>query len=214
MGDEEDRLALVLEALEHVEALLLERGVAHREHLVDQQHVGVHLAHHAEREPHLHARGVVLQLEVHELLELREGDDGVEAAQRLLGREPEHDAVDEHVVAGREIRVEADAELDERGQPPAHADRAAVDPVDAREALQQRALARAVAAHDAEELALADGEGDVVQRLQPVGRRAAQRVQGALLERRDLLVGKAELLRHALHADSERTRHRVSVAAD
>ena len=52
-----------------------------------------------------------------------------------------------------------------------------------------------------------DVERDVLERLQPVRRRAAEGMQGALLERVDLLVGKAELLRHALHDDGERTRH-------
>ena len=115
---EEDRLAGVLQALEHLEALLLERGVAHREHLVHEQHLRVHLRGDREAEPHGHARGVVLQLEVHELLELRELDDVVEAAPRLGAREPHHHRVDDHVVLGREIRVEADAQLDERREPP------------------------------------------------------------------------------------------------
>ena len=69
--------------------------------------------------------------------------------------EAEHDRVDDHVVARGEIGVEADAELDERRQPAADLDPAGVDVVDPGEALQQRALAAAVAPDDAEELALA-----------------------------------------------------------
>ena len=66
-----------------LQALLLERGVADGEHLVDQQHVGVDLDRHREREPHEHPRRVVLELEVGELLELGELDDRVEALARL-----------------------------------------------------------------------------------------------------------------------------------
>ena len=73
----------VLEALELLEALLLEGGVADREHLVDQQHLGVDLDRDREGEPHGHAGRVVLQLEVDELLELGERDDVVEAVARL-----------------------------------------------------------------------------------------------------------------------------------
>jgi hypothetical protein len=62
--------------------------------------------------------------------------------------------------------VEADAELDEGGEATGDLDRTRVRPVDARQQLQQRALARAVATDDAEELALADLEGDPVQRVQ------------------------------------------------
>ena len=70
---------LGLEPRELVEALLLERGVADREHLVDEQDVGIDLDSNREREPDLHPRGVVLELEVDELLELGERDDLVEA---------------------------------------------------------------------------------------------------------------------------------------
>ena len=45
VGDEQDRLPLRADALELVEALLLERGVADGEHLVDEQDVGVDLDH-------------------------------------------------------------------------------------------------------------------------------------------------------------------------
>ena len=38
------------------DALLLEVGVADREHLVDEQQVGVDVGHHRESEPHLHPR--------------------------------------------------------------------------------------------------------------------------------------------------------------
>ena len=121
---EEDRLAGVLQAVEHLEALLLERGVAHREHLVHEQHLRVHLRGDREAEPHPHAGGVVLQLEVHELLELGERDDVGEAAAGLGAREAHHHRVDHDVVLRREIRVEADAELDERREPPLDGDRA------------------------------------------------------------------------------------------
>ncbi len=114
---EDDRLALGLEAVELLEALLLERGVADRQHLVDQQHVGVDLDRDREGEPHRHPRRVVLELEVEELLELGERDDVVEARLGLVAREAEHHRVDQHVVARGQVGVEADAELDERRQP-------------------------------------------------------------------------------------------------
>ena len=75
-------------------------------------------------------------------------------ALRLLAREPEHDRVDDHVVARGEIGVEADAELDERRQTAADRDLSRVDVVDPGKALEQRALAAAVAPDDPEELAL------------------------------------------------------------
>ena len=69
--------------LERVVALLLERGVPDGEDLVDQQDVGLDVDHHGERKPHLHPRRVVLELEVLEVLELGELDDGVVSLARL-----------------------------------------------------------------------------------------------------------------------------------
>ena len=84
VGHEQDRAALALESLELVEALLLEAGVPDRQHLVDQQDLRVDLDRHREGEAHVHPRGVVLQAHVEEVLELREGDDVVEALAGLL----------------------------------------------------------------------------------------------------------------------------------
>ena len=67
-----DRPALVADPVELVVALLLEGGIAHREHLVDQQHVRVDVGHDREAQPDEHARRVVLDLQVLELLEAGE----------------------------------------------------------------------------------------------------------------------------------------------
>ena len=68
---------------QRVVALALEGAVAHGQHLVDQQQVGVHVHHDREGQPHLHARRVVLELELGEALELGVLDDRVVALARL-----------------------------------------------------------------------------------------------------------------------------------
>ena len=81
--DEDDRPAALLE-LEHLaEALALERLVADREHLVEQQHVRVQVRRDREAEPHVHPRRVGAHRPVDRLLELGEGDDLVEALADL-----------------------------------------------------------------------------------------------------------------------------------
>ena len=80
VGDEDDRPLGVADLVEDVGALLLEGGVADREHLVDQEDLGVGLDHHREGEPDQHPRGVVLQFHVDELLELGELEHRAEAA--------------------------------------------------------------------------------------------------------------------------------------
>ena len=84
-----------------------ERGVADREHLVDQHDVGVGLDHHGEREADQHPRRVVLELEVDEVLELGELEHLVEAAARLAQRQPHQHAVEDAVLARGQLGVEA-----------------------------------------------------------------------------------------------------------
>ena len=189
---------------EHVHALLRERRVADREHLVDEHDVGVGLDHHREREPHHHPRRVVLQLEVGELAQLGEVEHRVEPPPRLAPAEPHHHAVEHDVLARGQLRVEADAELDERRQPSRDPDAPGVGAVDARHDLQQRALARAVAPDDAEELALVHVERDPPQRLQLAVAAARERVQRALLERVDPVLRDAEGLVEPAGLDDDR----------
>ena len=73
--------------------------------------------------------------------------------------------------------------------------------VDSGDALQQRALAAAVAPDYPEELALGDLQGEVLKGVQFVVFGAPQRVQCALLERRVLLVGDPKGLADAFQRD-------------
>ena len=118
----DDGPALALELLHVVEALALECCVAHRQHLVDEQHVGLDVHRHREPESHVHARGVELDLVVDEVLELGEGHDVVEALLDLGTGEPEQRAVQVDVVAARELGLEAGAELEHRGEAAPHPD--------------------------------------------------------------------------------------------
>ena len=104
MADEDDRSSLALEAPEGVEAFLLEARVADCENLVDEIDVGVSLDRRGEPEPHLHPGGVVLELQVDELLELGELDDRGEAlAEPRRARGRASDGVDDDVVERRKL---------------------------------------------------------------------------------------------------------------
>ena len=149
MRDQQDRLAAPPELGELVEALVRERLVADRQHLVDQQHVGIDVDGHGEAEAHVHPGRVRLHRRVDEVPQLGELDDLVEAARDLPLREAEHDPVDEDVLAAGDLRVEPGAELDERGDAAVHRDRALGRLGDAGHELEHRALARPVAADDA-----------------------------------------------------------------
>jgi hypothetical protein len=81
VGHEQDRLPAPLELGELVEALVREALVAHREHLVDEQHVGIDVNGHGEAEAHVHAGRVGLHRRVDEVPHLGELDDLVEPAE-------------------------------------------------------------------------------------------------------------------------------------
>ena len=79
-----------------------------------------------------------------------------------------------------------------------------VGPVDAGEDLQQGALAGAVAADDPEELALADVEGDAVERPQLAVLAGGEGPDDALLERVDPVGRDPERLVEVLDLDRQR----------
>ena len=130
----------------------------------------------------------------------------VEPLLELALPEAEERAVDPDVVACGELRVEADAELDERRQPAVDSHRSGVLSVDPGEDLEERALAAAVRPDDPEELALVDREAHVVERLLHLVLGAVERVEDVLLERRSPLVRQPEGLRDAPDLD-HRTAH-------
>src|SRR5262249_34699339 len=136
--DDDDRAPLSLELTDAIETLPLEQLVADGEYLVDQQDVGLHVDGDREAEPHVHAGRVEAHLRVDELFQLRERDDLVEAARQLLARHAEDRAVQEDVLATRQLALETRAELEERGDAAARRDLAVGGAKDAGDALEQR----------------------------------------------------------------------------
>ena len=119
----------------------------------------------------------------------------------LRARQPVDGGVEEHVLASGQLRVEPDAELDHRRDPRVARDQqpAAGRPVDRGDQLQERALARAVAADQADRFAAVDLQRDVLERPELLDRLALSAMQQAeeadlQLDRR--VVPEQELLRH------------------
>ena len=156
VGDEHDRLAAIAEVGDLVAALGLEFGVADREHLVDDQHIGVDVDGDGEAEPDEHPGGVVLDRRVDELLEAGELDDVVEALVRRASAGTPRMAAFRKTFSRplssgwKPAPSSSNAEIE-----PFDRDLALVGLEDLREALQQRRLAAAVVTDDAERLALA-----------------------------------------------------------
>jgi hypothetical protein len=111
-----------------------------------------------------------------------------------------------------QLLVKPGADLQERRHPPAHGDRAGCWAGDAREHLQQGALAGAVAPDDADHLASLDGKRDVPESPDRLlvnfcgsGERGPEQVHEDLAEHRGSLgPAQPELLSHSLHGDGGR----------
>ena len=170
-----DRAALARDVAHLAEALLLERRVADRQHLVDEQDLGLEVRRHREGEPHVHAARVALHRRVEEPLDLGERDDLVELARRsprcrMPRIAPFRKMFSRPVSSG----MEAGADLQQR--PDAAVDLGAArrsGSVIARQDLEQRALARAVAPMMPTTSPCAISNDDVAQRPELRVRRAS-----------------------------------------
>ena len=152
------------EILHPSEARALELGVADGEHLVHEQDLRLEMRRDREREADVHAARVALHGRVDELLDPGELDDVVEALLDLAALHAEDRAVEEDVLAARELRVEARADLEQAADASADLGAARGRRRDPREDLQERRLPGAVASDDAEDLALGHLERDVLER--------------------------------------------------
>ena len=113
VAHDDDRAARATQRVEVVEALALELLIAHRQHFVDQQHIGLHVHCDSEAEAHVHAAGVVLDGFVDELGKPAELDDLAGDVGDLLARQTKDRAVERDVLSTAHVGVEARAELDQ-----------------------------------------------------------------------------------------------------
>ncbi len=184
-----------------VHAAALEFRVAHRDDLVDQQDLGLHVHRDRESETHVHAARVDLHRFVDEVADAGELDDVVDRRRHLTPGEAEHGAVQVDVLATGQVRVEARSELEQGRQPSGGLDRALGGTVDSRHESQQRRLPAAVVSDETEERARRDLEIDVAQHPELVGVASPPDPQDRLLQRAGPVPLEPELLRHAPDGD-------------
>src|SRR5919106_3020005 len=200
VGDEHDRAAVLLEREDPPEALPLERLVADREDLVEEEDVGVEERRDREAEAHRHPGRVRAHGPVDRVLELREGDDLVEALADVAAAEALDRAVQVYVLAAREVGVEAGAQLEQRADPALGADAAGRRLDDPGDDAEEGRLPGAVAADEPDGLAARDVERDVAERPH-VGRLAAAALDEEILQRSGVARVDAEPARDACDAD-------------
>ena len=150
VGHEDDRPAPLLELEDLPEALALKLLVSDREDLVEQQNVDIEMGGDRKAEAHVHAGGVRADWDVDEALELRKGDDLLHVPPDRVALEAENGPVQIDVLASGELGVEAGAELEQRSDSALHGNRPGRRLDDPGDEPEQRRLARAVAADQAD----------------------------------------------------------------
>ncbi len=145
------------------QALALELGVAHRQHLVHHQDLRLQMGGHREGQAQVHAAGIALDGRVDELLHFGEVHDLVELALDLGAAHAQDGAVEVDVFPAGQFRMEAGAHLEQGADPAVDLGVALGGVGDPREDLQQGALARAVAPDHPQHLPLLHVEAHVSQ---------------------------------------------------
>ena len=115
MADEQDRASAARDLGHLAEAFLLKLGIADRQHLVDDQNLGLQMRRDREGEPNIHAAGVALDRRIEKFLDLGKGDDLVELASDLGAAHAEDGAVEIDVLASGELGMKAGADLEQAG---------------------------------------------------------------------------------------------------
>jgi hypothetical protein len=207
VGAEEERPSTLLKRGDPVDRLLLEVAVADGERLVDDEHVGVGMRRHGEREAQRHPGGICSDGPVEELAELREIPNLRELSPDLRAGQAEKRRVHPGVLAARELGVEAHAELEDRRHDSPPLDRAVRGLCGPGDDLQERRLPGAVFADQAERSSGRQLEGNVPERVESaVSRRAKQElpepVERPIVEPvnlRERIGPDREAVRQALH---------------
>src|SRR4029453_541314 len=206
MRDEDDRLALLEEPLQRFDASLLEVGITHGKDLIEEQDVGLQVRCNRKPQSHVHARRVVLDRDVDEVLEARVAYDTTVNDLGIRGRQPMDRGVQEHVFAARQFWMKSHAQLDHRtdSRSPCDEQATARRPVDCGNQLEEGALARSVAADQADGFAEIDPQRDVFQRPELLDRlpvTAMKKSEESDLELDRRVMSEQELLGDVLRFD-------------
>ena len=182
--DEHDRAPLDRGLAHLLQGASLEVHVPDGEHLVDDEDLGIEVGGDREGQAHEHAARVALHRRVDEGPDAGEVDDLLVAVEDVPSTEAQQRPVEEDVLAPRELGVKAGSDLEQRGRPAVELDASLGRQRDARQQLEHRALAGAVAADDPDRLAVVNVEADVLQRPELRPSRARLLGVGDVLDRR------------------------------
>ena len=146
------------------QAFALKTHVANCQDFVNQQDFWFQVGRYAEGQSYVHPARIALDGRIEKTLHFGKGNDLVEPAVDLRLAHPEDGAIQIDVFATGKFLVEAGAHLEQRADAPTDLDSTLGRLGDAREHLEQRALACAIAADHADDRARGDVERDIFER--------------------------------------------------
>src|SRR5581483_10055408 len=162
--DEQNGPAAAADLAHLAQAFLLESEIADREDLIHNQNLGVEMRRHGECQPHIHAAGVMLYRSVEKLLDFRKRHNLIEAATDFRLAHAQDGAIQINILPSGQLGMEAGSDLEQAGHASAHRHLTRSRAGNARKNFEQRALAGAIAADDAQHVTLLHVEVDVFER--------------------------------------------------
>src|SRR5438067_1238481 len=111
MADKYDGATLLANLVHPAETLFLERRVADRQDLIDQQDLGLEVRRYRKGEPDIHSGAVPLDRRIQESIDLGKADNLIELCSYLISRHPENRAVQKDVLSTRQLGVKSGADF-------------------------------------------------------------------------------------------------------
>src|SRR5581483_6608707 len=163
MADQNDGAAALGDFFHLAQTFLLEFQVTHCQDLVNQQNLGFEMSGHGETQTGVHSAGVMLRGGIEKFLDAGKGDNLVKFPLNLSAPHAQDGAAHENIFASGKLGMKAGAYLKEASyaSPNLRASRTGFG--NAREDLQQSALARAVASDHPHDFALLHIQADIFE---------------------------------------------------
>ena len=128
-----------------------------------EQNLRLQVRRNGERQADVHAARVVLDRSVDKFLDLGKGYDLVELARRLCAWHPEDRAVQEDVLATRQLRMKPGTDLKQTAHAAVELDAAFCRPRDTRENFEQCRLSSTIAAYKPQNFTGLNIKGNIVE---------------------------------------------------
>ena len=111
VADEQNRAPAFGNALHSAQTFPLEVRVAHCQHFVDYQDLGIQMSRHGKGQPHIHAARITLDRRVQKLLRFGERNNLIEFPPDFVLAHPQDGAVEIDVLTARQFGMETGPRL-------------------------------------------------------------------------------------------------------